>query len=743
MCANVEKTRLISRLEEVPAEVDRLLAAGVDVGFDIETTGKESPYRDRLVSLAFKPKRRPATVVDVRHFGPEALKELGRLLSPLFCGEVVLVGQNLKFDLSYMLVQCGLSARRVYDTMLAEQVIRGLGVSSARSKGVHFSLAEIAARYGVEVSKEERAWFVGLDQREAWWEVLPVEQVRYIRQDVSAVHLIKEAQQSEIARYDLGAVIDLEMRALPALVGIEVFGVQIDREGWLAVIERAEQRLQELSEVLYLGKDGPDGYEGLAVPILEVRRARYQEKWKPYEEWMKARDAFLATRRAEWEARGGSGAADLGAFKNWSEYKKWSLDWWYERNGRQARPTPLKSDVNLGSWMQVRDGFNALGIPVRGVSEEELEPYRNRHPLVGVYLEYSQWRKLVSVYGQKKRRKDERSFIELLDENDRLHASYQQIGADTGRMSSYAPNFQQIPADGVGAELRKHVIAAPGYVLVVADFSNIELRIVAELSGDRFLLDAFASGEDVHAYTAKVMFGLSGEQATKAWTSSHNAVVGGRELASTSYRKVAKTINYMLLYGAGARRLASMLSIEEKDAEALLKLYYETFATAIGWLDQQKARLREARDAGESRVFAVTRSGRRRWLDIPPYPSIPQPGERMSVEAWEKYEEARSEWRRQIAGLRRQLANTPVQGLSADITKLAAALWYERVGYHPAMKLVAVVHDEFLVEALDADGFPERAAAQLGEVMCEAMRAFLCRVDLGEVTPVITRHWEH
>src|SRR5689334_17543720 len=107
-------------------------------------------------------------------------------------------------------------------------------------------------------------------------------------------------------------------------------------------------------------------------------------------------------------------------------------------------------------------------------------------------------------------------------------------------MSSYAPNFQQIPADGVGSELRKNVVAAPGYTLVVADFSNIELRIVAELSGDKFLIDAFASGEDVHAYTAAVMFGLPKEQATKDWTNEHNAVVGGREIENTSYRKVAK-----------------------------------------------------------------------------------------------------------------------------------------------------------------------------------------------------------
>lgn len=756
--ADSRYVRILDRLEEVPREVSRLRGTGQDVSYDIETTDVD-PLTSKIITLAFKPKYGRAVVIDVRHFTPDDLRMLGSMLEPLFDGTVELSGHNLKFDLEFALAQLGIGARRIYDTMLAEQVIFGMGMSSAAERGVHFGMADLAERYGLPggVEKESRNWFIHLDERpEEWSAPLPGQQVKYIRQDVAVVHSLKEAQQVAIEEYGLREVIDLEMRALPALVGVEVYGVQIDREGWLSVIDRVTQQASELEQVLLLGRAGE--FEGLAVHILKVREARYQDKWKPYEEWMKARDAFVATRKQEWEeykfdSRSATKALvtpeetfALVTYKNWSEYKKDTLDWWYKGHEKLTRPAPLKSGVNLGSWMQVRDGFNHLGIPVTSVSEDTLKPYIGKHPLVKVYLDYSQARKIVTVYGREKGKKD-RSFIELLDADNRLRASYQQIGADTGRMSSYSPNFQQIPTDGLGAELRTHVIAGPGRTLVVADFSNIELRIVAELSGDQFLLDAFASGRDVHAYTAMVMFGLAEEQATKAWTDSHNAIIGGRELTNTTFRKVSKTINYMLLYGAGVRRLQAMLEVPEKDAKALLSLYKETFSTAIAWLDKQKARLEEAKKRGKKRVYAETRAGRRRWFDIPKPPADPAmvvdvDGHlRLEVGATEEYQQALEEYRKQLASIKRQLANTPIQGLSADITKEACALWYERVGYSPDMKLVAVVHDESLIEATLE--FAGRASAILEEVMMQAMQKYLHVVDLGTVTPVVTPFWRH
>ncbi len=746
--------KLVDSWKEIQSELLRLASYGVDIGFDLETT-RVDPINSKIVTIALKPRGKVALVIDVRRWydskeSEDNFRLLGSLLSGLFDGSVTIVGQNLKFDLLFFLAQLGLAGYKVYDTMLAEQVILGLGVSSAAEKGIHFDLASIGARYGVEVHKEERSWFIDLDQRPEWNLPLPEDQLAYIRQDVSVVHRIKEAQQAAIERDGLGEVINLEMRALFPLVGIEHWGVQINRWGWLEVIDRVTEEMQGLERTLHFGAE--DGsFEGLDVHVLKVRNERYMEKWQPYEKRMMKRDDWVQRAREMWDGN----IVSHTAYKNWSEFKKTQLDEFYAEYGKMDKPAGNKEGVNLGSWMQVRDGFNDLGIPVESVSEDTLEPYRGQHPLVGVYLDYVKDRKIVTVYGREKKNGGP-SFIDMLDDSDRMRASYQQLGADTGRMSSYRPNFQQIPEKGVGKELRKNVVAAPGYVLVDADFSNIELRAIAELSGDKFLLDAFASGEDVHAYTAVVMWNLKvpvGVSA-KEWTSSHDAVVGGRTLVGTSYRTIAKTINYMLLYGAGVKKLAAMLGISEKDARSVLNTYYETFAQAIAWLSSQKSLLDRAKASGEKRVFAQTRSGRRRWFDIPAAPMFPMASRnldaslqqnfeqrQLTVDDADKYQEAVAEWKGRLASIKRQLANTPIQGLSADITKEAVALWYEQVGYNNDMRLVAVIHDELLVEA--TLGSASMAAEMLEAVMMAAMRKYLKVVELGNANAVQTDHWSH
>jgi DNA polymerase I-like protein with 3'-5' exonuclease and polymerase domains len=750
--------RATDQLEVIIQEVSRLRGYGVDLGFDLETTGT-NPLTSKIVTIAFKPAGKRAAIFDVRQFTPDQLGQLGPVLEPLLDGFLTLVGHNLKFDLEFFLAQVGLAGHKVFDTMLAEQVIYGLGMSSSRKKAISFGLEDVATRYGVPVEKESRSWFIDLDQRPEWTEPLPQQQLEYIRQDVSVVHRIKAAQMEAIREYHLEETAVLEMRALFALVGVEVFGVQINRAGWKAVINHARMVMEDQEALLHLGNDA---FEGLDVHILAARQDRYMAKWRPYEDWMRARDTYVANLKDYWEGhkeeevrayehafaevqcQAQSSAPDgQVVFKNWSEYKKYHLEHWYETHEKMTRPAPLKSGVNFGSWMQVRDGFNAIGIPVKSVGADELAPYAKRHPLVPVYLRYMEARKLVTVYGDEKSNKKAKSFFEMLDASDRLRASYQQIGADTGRMSSYNPNFQQVPSDGLGAELRKNVIAEAGKVLVNADFSNIELRITAELSNDKFLLDAFASKQDLHAYTAKVMFNLDipPEADPKEFTSSRKVILNGRELGLT-YRKAAKTINYMLLYGAGVNKLSAMMEVEKKDAKALQTLYYDTFKSAITFLKSQQSRLDRAREAREDRVFAETRAGRRRWFDIPEKPIYPAATSgRMSVEEVDRWEEAMDQWKSELASIKRQLANTPIQGLSADITKTAAALWYEEVGYNPDMKLVAIIHDEFLVEATESHA--QQAADTLRRVMYTAMKQHLHVVDLGEVEAVTSDHWVH
>ncbi len=239
-----EGVRILEHLYDVPEEVSRLRGYGLDLAYDIETTDTD-PITSRMVALQFKPKGKKATIIDVRKWSRDELRLLGSVLEPLFDGTVTLVGHNLKFDLSFALAQLGLGAHKAYDTMLAEQVIFGLGMSSAAEKKIHFGMADLAERYGIEVEKESRSWFIGLDtrieedknvivgtrrvplvakdtaghilsnadgipivagwenepiylSRRLWDEPFPAQQIRYMRQDVSVVHRIKKKQQAAI-----------------------------------------------------------------------------------------------------------------------------------------------------------------------------------------------------------------------------------------------------------------------------------------------------------------------------------------------------------------------------------------------------------------------------------------------------------------------------------------------------------------------------------------------------------------
>jgi DNA polymerase-1 len=747
----IENTRVIDTLAEVPAEVSWMRGAGVDVAYDIETTSTD-PLTDLIVALQFKPKGKQAMIVDVRQFTPEMLLNLGSMLEPLFDGSVTLVGQNLKFDMEFAWSKMKLAGHKAYDMLLAEQVILGLGFTSAGNRGIHLDMGSIAKRYGISVEKESRNWFIHLDQRpEDWAAPFPLEQVRYMRQDVSVPHKVAEQQWKKIAEYGLQEVIDLEMRALFPLVGIEWWGVEIDRIGWLDVIKRVKAVADDLEKKLHNGVEGQ--YDGLDIHVMHVRNERYWEKWHPYHDWYLAREAFIATEEAKWPRREvrGKGGIRLERTTGWGEEKSRLLAWYDETHEAVANPGRNENkDVNLGSWKQVRDGFNDLGIPVELVNEGTLTSYIGTHPLVETYIDYQHAHKIVTVYGPE-RGKKKLSFIERLDANNRLRASYQQIGTDTGRYSS---NFQQVPVDGVGRELRRYVIAAKDSVFLVADFSNIELRILAELSGDPVLLAAFASGVDIHSSMAVPVFGLTPEQATKEWADSHNVVLGGKEVAGLSYRKVLKVLNYTVIYGGGPKGIAAQLHTTSEIAKSLKQTYESTYAVAIAYLKKLKSRLREAQRNGEDRVYSTTKSGRRRWFSIPKYPTHPAHGQQVSVEDQEKWDKEVEDWGSLMAYIERQLANSPIQGLCADMIKLFSAYWYEEVGYMDECRLVALIHDEGIVEVKDPDTvmFPgsvyeetraEYAARMLEGCMMDAMKTYLHKVDCGTVKATRTPYWKH
>jgi DNA polymerase-1 len=234
----------------------------------------------------------------------------------------------------------------------------------------------------------------------------------------------------------------------------------------------------------------------------------------------------------------------------------------------------------------------------------------------------------------------------------RVHTSFNQAGAATGRLSSSNPNLQNIPMrTPQGRQIRRAFVAPPGRVLVGADYSQIELRVMAHLSGDPNLIEAFRSGEDVHASTAQRLFGTAGPPPPEL-------------------RARAKVVNFGIMYGMGARSLSQQMGISLSEAQEFIGHYFRVYARVREFLD---GTVEEARRRG----YVQTLLGRRRYL--PQLESL-RGGERAFAE--------------------RAAINTPIQGSAADLVKLAM------LRVHRALKrtrrsarLLLQVHDELLLEA--------------------------------------------
>ena len=347
---------------------------------------------------------------------------------------------------------------------------------------------------------------------------------------------------------------------------------------------------------------------------------------------------------------------------------------------------------NLDSPKQLQEIlFGKLGLPVMrktptgqpSTAEDVLEELAATYALPKLILEYRGVAKLKSTYTD--------TLPEQINEQTgRIHTCYQQGVAATGRLSSSDPNLQNIPIrTPEGRRIRQAFIAPPGHSLIAADYSQIELRIMAHLSGDASLLKAFAEDRDVHQATAAEVFGVP------------LAAVSGDQ------RRSAKAINFGLIYGMSAFGLARQLGISRTEAQRYVDLYFERYPGVKRYMDETR---RQAREAG----FVETVFGRRLYL-----PDI----------------QSRNQALRQYA--ERSAINAPMQGTAADIIKRAMIEvdgWLQREGA-PA-RLIMQVHDELVLEV--ADEAIDRVVGQLREHMARAAElAVPLRVDVG-----IGKNWD-
>ena len=311
--------------------------------------------------------------------------------------------------------------------------------------------------------------------------------------------------------------------------------------------------------------------------------------------------------------------------------------------------------VNINSPQQLSDLlFNELGLPKTkrtktGYSTDanSLENLKGLHPVVDNILDYRQISKLKSTYVD--------TLPELINPaTGRIHTSYNQVGSATGRMSSSDPNLQNIPIrTEVGRQVRRAFIAedAPDWLLFSADYSQIELRVLAHLSQDPELLEAFRRGEDIHAATASLMNEVPINEVT------------------SDQRRIAKVLNFGVIYGLSAHGISQQTDFSREDGARFIETYFNKYPGIAGYLDEVKARTRETQ-------FVETLCGRRRYVpDVNASNfNVRNAAERMAI-------------------------NMPIQGTAADIMKLAMIRVHHRLQRENLRaKMLLQVHDELVFE---------------------------------------------
>lgn len=579
------------------------------IGFDTETYNKLdrkrmafNPYEGGSIRLA----QFGTPDADVYVFDLMKLQDK-RFLHWLFPNPFELVGQNLKFDLKFLMWEYGIyEYGSIFDTMLAGQVLsQGWVVGS---EFVPTDLASLSERYlGIELSKKEQA--------SDWWKPeLRDEQYEYAAKDAMIVLPIADVEKQTLLQQQQVRVAEIEFDCIPALGFMENNGMHLVEDEWMRVCEIKRREI--------IG---------------------YQEKL--------------------WNSLGSQNTLFAGI-----------------------------SSLNLNSQDQVMKALALKGIKVpldkegkHSMKKQNLDSIMH-HEEVKLYSKYVTLAKSISSYGP--------SWIDQINPyTRRIHGQIRQVGAETGRMSMKDPNAMTVPAKEDGNLYRNCFTAREGWVYIDTDYSQCELRILAELCRDPALLKAFDNDWDLHTYTASLIYKCAMEIVTKL------------------QRGVAKNLNFGIIYGIGVMKFSIQAGIPFDQAESIMDFYLRQAYPLMGqFLEDQGCNTLAF-------MYAKTLSGRvRRYAG-----DLTDKQFRSSVQ--------------------RNGKNMPIQGSNADITKRALALIYKQIvkrHWVSDVKMVLVVHDESLLESKPQ--YAMEANEMQKEQMLIAEREFLKRVP-SKVDSDITIQW--
>jgi len=501
----------------------------------------------------------------------------------------LIIGHNLKFDAKFLKYHFGISLYNVYDTYLAEIILSG-GLYAGKH-GVT-RLSDLVFRYcGQRMNKEEQQGF-------RYGVPLSKEQKQYAVNDLKYLPEIFKQQQAKIKLLKLENVINTEMKALPAIVWLELSGIYVDRE-----------RLNELQK--------------------EIDIRRREAKQSLYE-----------------------------MFRT--------------------------SKINLNSTQQLTKELNRLGIPVGNTKSEELAKFD--HPIIKMLTEYKETEKLLNTFVVKLP-----NFINK--KTGRVHADFFQLGAKSGRLSCTKPNLQQQPSRTL-PEWRTIFKAAAGNKIITADYSQIELRILAQVSQDQEYIKAYnTEGADLHKLTASKIFNKP------------------LEAVENNDRNIAKTVNFGIAYGMWTYGLQKKLKvagieISENEAEGIIKGFYEAYPGVAKYL-------RDISTQGLKNLELRNKAGRLMKFDNP--------------------EDEKAQ-----GSIKRESKNLPIQSLCADMVKIAMGNIFMKLE-PKSVKFINTVHDELVFEC--TEGQAEEVQYIVKTEMEKAGALFL--IDLPCIADVKVRDtWE-
>ncbi len=601
----------ITSMETAQKALEDLSAAKI-IAVDVEANSLD-PYTGVLLLVQLSTEAK-SYIFDARSI---LFKDLPLYKKIMEDSNIIKLLHNASFDYKYLKLHTHVELKNIFDTMLAEGVLKaGLGMG--------YRLKDLVDRRIQKdlLNKDLQKSFIDVTKNTK----ITDEQLKYAASDTLILFPLFRQQIEDLKKENLQKIAKLEFAVSPVVAEMELKGVFIDVKKWRKIIaDLGEKR------------------DRLAIEFQEAIRHLYS---------FSQMDMF-------------GGMGDM---------------------------------ININSQVQLMELFNnKLGLNIPSTNDAILNRVNN--PIVKLLRDYRGYAKLVSTYGENLLQK-------INPVTGRLHPSFLQIATATGRFACNDPNVQNIPRNSKEFAFRECFNPAPGYKIVDADFSNFEMRILADFSGDEKMINALKNELDIHSYTASLMF-------DKPYSNDFKKKF-------PELRQMAKPIGFGLMYGMGAPGLVGRIYAETgkeitvEESDQLINKFFQSYPRVKSFLDKM------AKNA-QKNGWSSTPAGRKRWYHLPDKDDI--------------------DYRRKLSSIGREAKNHPIQGTNADAIKYALVFAHERMVKDKIDgAIILTVHDEIACEVREDQA--QDFAPALASEMVRAGELFLKKVPVVS-QPFVGDVWEH